>query len=76
MNAIALPRPRQHAPHSLVQCAQDGYWFCSGCERVLDRRPALGVTGAYRCPRCGSGRVHYEQPIQEYCPATRDTELF
>jgi hypothetical protein len=76
MNATALSYAPSHAPHSLAQCAQNGYWYCSGCERVLDRRPGLGATGAYRCHRCGSGKVHYQEPIHEYSPEACHAELF
>lgn len=50
--------PRTWTPASLLACARDGYWFCRGCEHVVETEGEL----YQRCGRCGSRRVEYHGP--------------
>jgi len=54
----------KHAVHirpSFKECAQNGYYFCRDCQRVVERREHDYMPAT--CAECGSTKLNYYPPV-------------
>lgn len=46
---------------NLLQCCENGYWFCWHCDRVVLLSTTLDSPAT--CPRCGYKTAEWQPPV-------------